>query len=86
MVCAGRNLPNPFNSQTKIAFSLPAKAKVKLSLWDVNGRWMRDLAVGEYSSGQHQILFDAGDIPAGIFIVELESRGKTLPRKALLIK
>jgi hypothetical protein len=50
----GAAYPNPFNPSTKLSFSLPNTARVKLSLFDVTGRNLATLADEVFSSGNVQ--------------------------------
>ena len=48
--------PNPFNSTTRLRFTLPATAAVDVRLYDVTGREVRALAQGTFASGRHEAL------------------------------
>ncbi len=53
-----QNEPNPFASTTRIRFSLPTAARVKLEVFDLTGRRVRTLANTLYPPGEHQVLWD----------------------------
>ncbi len=53
--------PNPTASRTSFAFSLPAAARVELTVYDVRGRRVRNLLRGEQAAGAHAIDWDARD-------------------------
>ena len=50
----GGNYPNPFNPRTSIRFSLPRKAEVDLSIFDVTGRRVVTLVQGILDAGPHE--------------------------------
>ena len=55
----GQNYPNPFNPSTTIEFSLPRRENVTLSIYDVNGRLVRNLIVNEpYAPGVYRVDWD----------------------------
>lgn len=63
-----QNYPNPFNPATQIAFSLPRTAKVTLKVHNILGQVIAELIDGEtYPAGQHRVMFDASNLPSGIY-------------------
>lgn len=82
----GQNYPNPFNSSTQIQFNLPRAGDVSLELFDVTGRHVRTLLSGYQSAGQHQIHFDAGTLPSGLYFYRLQSGEFVQTQKLMLIK
>ncbi|MBN8545039.1 MAG: T9SS type A sorting domain-containing protein [Ignavibacteria bacterium] len=80
------NYPNPFNPETKIKFSLPDDGYLTLSVFNTNGEEVAVLAKGDYSAGSHEISFFAGNLPSGVYFAVLNSGGKTLRQKMLLLK
>ena len=49
-----RNYPNPFNPETWIPYQLAESAEVTLTIYDMNGRLVRRLAVGHQGAGMYQ--------------------------------
>jgi hypothetical protein len=41
---------------------------------------------GKLESGEYEILWDAGNLPSGIYFVQLKSGNKTLNQKLTLLK
>lgn len=78
--------PNPFNASTTIAFSLPHTARVTLSLFDITGRQIAILADQNFSSGNHSVLYEAGDLPSGIYLAHIASDFFNSTQKIVLIK
>ncbi|MEJ2721783.1 MAG: aryl-sulfate sulfotransferase, partial [bacterium] len=48
-----QNYPNPFNPQTTIAFEITTPGRVKLEIFDVNGRFVVTLVDDELDAGTH---------------------------------
>jgi hypothetical protein len=78
--------PNPFNARTRIVFSLPDAVRVNLAVYDIGGRLVANLADGKQEAGVHSALFDARDLPSGIYLVHLEAAGNVARQKLTLIK
>lgn len=57
----GRAHPNPFFPTTTIPFRLAQEAKVRIDVWDLNGRLVRQLVDGRIPAGDHQALWDGRD-------------------------
>jgi hypothetical protein len=60
--------PNPFNPSTEIRFDLPEDAKVSLTVFDLLGRKVADLAFGEYKAGYHSATWDATGVASGVYL------------------
>lgn len=68
-----QNRPNPFATRTAIPFVLPTAARVTLAIYDLLGRKVATLAVNEsLTSGEHRALFDARDLPVGVYFYRLK--------------
>lgn len=78
--------PNPFNATTRLAFSLPHTANVRLAVYDISGRMVRTLIEGQRNAGRHEVVLDAGDRPSGVYLVRLDSGSFSGTRKLLLLK
>jgi len=78
--------PNPFNPATTLAFDLPAAAEVRLDVFDVLGRRVATLADGVLPAGTHEVVFEAGDLPSGLYLYRLRTGGRVLSRTMLLVK
>jgi hypothetical protein len=83
--------PNPFRWVTRIAYSLPSRAEVRLSIHDVGGRLVRELDAGGRSPGRHQVTWDGRDVSGrsvatGVYLLRLEAGGRTHTRKLALAR
>ncbi len=90
-----QNFPNPFNSTTIINFDLPEAANIKLSIFDIKGREIRQLISGQKDAGMNSIPWDGCDnnsrpVAAGLYFCYLEAQSKdfrfTDIKKMALIK
>ncbi len=82
-----QNYPNPFNPRTTIEFTLAEDNKVTLRIIDILGREVITLVNDEMKAGVlHQIPFDASQLSSGVYFSLLESGGKKLVKKLMLMK
>jgi len=78
--------PNPFNSTTKITYSLPNPEYVSVTVIDLNGREAVRLVDGILQPGIHSAFLCADNLSAGMYVVRMEVFGKVLKRKLVLIR
>jgi hypothetical protein len=80
--------PNPFNPVTQIFFDIPVEGRVTLSIFDIQGKLLRNLADEVMDIGTHSIVWNAEGASSGVYICRLEmpERGSVQTRKMLLLK
>lgn len=79
--------PNPFNSTTKLKFSLPNAAPVRLRVFDLLGREVLPAMEGErYDAGEHEMEIDASGLASGVYVVSLQAGGLHRTAKLLLAR
>ncbi|MDI6400848.1 invasin domain 3-containing protein, partial [Balneolaceae bacterium ANBcel3] len=81
-----QNYPNPFNPSTHIRFAVPEESHVRLAVFDVLGRQVALLADDRYMKGHHEVQWDAGLLPSGVYLYRMEADGQVFTRKMLLVK
>ncbi|MBD3258257.1 T9SS type A sorting domain-containing protein [candidate division GN15 bacterium] len=86
-----QNYPNPFNPETRIAFWLPGPQNVRLDVLNTLGQHVVTLVDGEFSPGDHQVVWDGTDsegerVASGIYFYRLTGELITQTRKMLLLK
>ncbi len=70
-----QNYPNPFNPITTISFQLDEPGTVSISVYDIQGREMKELARNEQlSSGTHYFDVDGSDWPSGNYMYRVQYR------------
>jgi hypothetical protein len=82
------NEPNPFASSTAIRFELPKPAFVTLSVSDVFGREVAQLASSNFDSGIHSFNFVPSEfgLANGVYYYTLTTSGTALTQKMLFVK
>ena len=78
--------PNPFNPSTLIRFDLLDANMVSLDIFDLNGKQVSSL-ISEYMiPGSHQISWNPGNLPSGVYIAKLSTGNTSLNQKITYIK
>jgi uncharacterized repeat protein (TIGR01451 family) len=85
-IALNQNYPNPFNPSTTINFSLPQASEITLEVFNLLGKRVAVLDKGLKAAGQHQVLFDAKDLPSGTYIYRLMVGNKVISNKMTLLK
>ena len=80
------NSPNPFNPVTIIRFTLKTQANASLRVFDITGRLVETLIDGPRASGKHEIVWHAGHLPSGTYLVQMKSENFVKTRKMALLK
>ena len=86
-----QNFPNPFNPITNIEINLSSSENIKLIIFDVNGRQVKELANGYYNKGMHSFNWNSIDdngreVASGLYIYQLISFNQIYSKKMLLLK
>ncbi|MCM2270989.1 MAG: T9SS type A sorting domain-containing protein [candidate division Zixibacteria bacterium] len=86
-----QNIPNPFNPQTSIKYSLPVASHVLLDIVNVNGQRVITIVDGCREAGRHEVTWrgvdaDGRPVASGIYFYLLQAEGYTQTRKMLLLK
>jgi beta-glucanase (GH16 family) len=85
--CFLQNYPNPFNPSTTFTFSVPDYGHAALQVFNVLGQEVAKLYDSVAEPGRlHEIRFDAGDLPAGIYFASLSYNGSVRVNKLLFTK
>ena len=81
-----QNFPNPFNPSTLIRFQIASPGLTTLKVYDILGRDLKTL-VNEYKSmGEYEIMFNAADLPTGVYFYRLRSGNFVETKKMILLK
>jgi hypothetical protein len=86
-----QNYPNPFNPTTKIKFEVPKSGPdnnlaVKLKVYNIHGKLISTLYEGNLSPGKYETVFDATNLPSGVYIYRIETSYFTDAKKMVLVK
>ncbi len=78
--------PNPFNPSTTIQFELLTSGFINVDLFDLEGKFVKNISNNEYSSGQHEINVQGNDLTSGVYFIRINGRHFSQSFKILLLK
>lgn len=78
--------PSPFNGRTSISIGFDRSVKSSVVAYDLAGREAMRIFDGVPTVGYRRLTWDATKLASGIYIVQLESAGRTRVAKVALIK
>ncbi len=80
------NYPNPFNASTTIRYALPEEAEVTIEIYDILGRKIEMLVSGKQPAGSHTIVWEAKNVPSGVYFYRIEAGEYSQTEKCVLLK
>jgi photosystem II stability/assembly factor-like uncharacterized protein len=80
------NYPNPFNSSTKISYSIPENGFVTLKIYDASGKEIKTLIKENQTAGNYNLIFSGSNLSTGTYFCRLESNNYSSIIKLLCIK
>ncbi len=86
-----QNVPNPFNPSTTIAYNLPRRSHVTISIYNILGQRVRTLVDDVKVAGYHRVEWDGTDMvgrkaATGIYLYRLVADNYAETKKMLLLK
>jgi len=81
-----QNYPNPFNPETTIRYALPERAKVRISVYNINGRYIAEILSANKSAGYHTIKWNASNLASGLYMYQIRTKNFTQVKKCMLLK
>lgn len=86
-----QNYPNPFNPTTTIAFDVPRLSYVTVSVYNLLGQRIIELAHQNYSPGRYQLVWDGRNakghaVASGTYFYKMEAGDFSQTRKMVYLK
>ena len=81
-----QNYPNPFNPSTTIKYSINNRSSVILKIYDLLGKEVSVLVNKRQSAGNHEVLFNAKDLPSGVYFYRITTENISITKKMLLLE
>ncbi|MEW6412749.1 MAG: FlgD immunoglobulin-like domain containing protein [Candidatus Zixiibacteriota bacterium] len=86
-----QNYPNPFNPVTIIEYSLPARAQVNISIYNILGQRVTTIVDSEQPAGTHTAVWDGRDqsgapVSSGFYFYRVSAGELIDTKKMLLLK
>jgi len=81
-----QNYPNPFNPVTSISYQLPGETHVIITVYNMAGQIVAELANGTQSAGWHTVQWDASRVGTGVYFYKMQTDAFTRVRRAIIMK
>ena len=86
-----QNHPNPFTGETRLEIGLPAKSDVRVEVFDVAGRRVRDTLMPAQAKGWSDVRLDARDdrgrlLPSGVYFYRVHAGHETVTKKMVIAR
>lgn len=81
-----QNYPNPFNPSSVIQFDIPQSSHVTITVFNILGQKVDALLDKEMQAGYHSIVWNAEQLPSGIYFYQLSSGTTNLIKKGILLR
>lgn len=80
------NFPNPFSETTTVAYEVNEPKRVTITVWNLAGHRIAQLADGTRDPGYHEISFDANELPSGTYFVRLNTPDASQSHRMVVLK
>jgi hypothetical protein len=81
-----QNYPNPFNPVTSINYSIESAGLITLKVYNILGTEVASLVDEVKQAGRYTVLFDASELPSGVYFYTLSAGNFTFTKKLILLK
>jgi hypothetical protein len=83
--------PNPFRGSARVEYSLAAKGRVRLSIYNVSGQLVRELVNEVQAPGRYSVSWDGRDreahrVPSGVYFYRLQTGTFSDTKKAVVVR
>ena len=82
----GQNYPNPFNPTSTISYSLKADANVVIKVYNTIGKEVATLVNAHKSAGTYNVIFNASELPSGMYVYKMQAGSFSSMKKMILLK
>ena len=81
-----QNVPNPFNGTTAIKFYVPEDVEVQISVYNMLGEHVADVANDIFNTGKHEVTFNASNLGQGTYFVRMTTESFTATKNMNIVK
>ena len=78
--------PNPFNPTTTLSFTMQNEGLLQLSIYNISGQLVSELAHEYRTPGSVEYNWDAGNHPSGVYLARLNINNTFYTQKLVLMK
>lgn len=86
-----QNYPNPFNPSTTIEYQISQPSNVKINIYDVAGRLVKEIVNEQRNTGNYSIVWNGKDnsgdnVSSGTYFYQIQSGEYLIAKKMILLK
>jgi photosystem II stability/assembly factor-like uncharacterized protein len=81
-----QNYPNPFNPVTNIKYSIVSAGNVRLGVYDMLGREVKEIVNLNQPAGTYTVQFDASSLASGVYFYTLKAGEFVSTKKMIVVK
>jgi hypothetical protein len=81
-----QNFPNPFNTTTRISYSLDENTRVEINVYDISGKNVAKLVDQNQGAGNYNVVWDASEASAGVYFYTMKTDSFVASKKMTLLK
>ncbi|MCF7912114.1 MAG: T9SS type A sorting domain-containing protein [Candidatus Cloacimonetes bacterium] len=78
--------PNPFNPSINISYNISQTGSVELAVYNLKGQKIETLCASVQEQGNHNYIWNADEMPSGIYFLKIKGAGLDTAEKVLLLK
>jgi hypothetical protein len=78
--------PNPFNPSTTLQYKLKSSTHVSIKIYDIIGKEIATLVDKNMNAGTYKLIFNANNLPSGVYFSQIVTNSETKTIKLLLTK
>jgi hypothetical protein len=81
-----QNYPNPFDNQTTVTIYLRANSDLNVTVQNALGQQVLAYNLGEMNAGNHELVIDGSELPAGVYFYTIGTEFNKVTRKMQITK
>jgi len=78
--------PNPFNPNTTIEYSVATFSKISINIYNLLGQEVVNLVNSTQTPGIHKVVWNANNIPSGVYFCRIDTKNYFDIKKILFLK
>jgi hypothetical protein len=81
-----QNYPNPFNPTTNISFSVPARIRVRIEIFNILGQKVSTVTDQEYPAGRHVVQWNGTRTASGVYFCRMIAGTRKQTIKMVMVR
>lgn len=78
--------PNPATDEVNITLSTPENAYVKIDVYDITGRVVKTLILGEVETGEHTEVLSTSELSSGVYTIKAKTEVEQSTKRMVVVR